>query len=44
MYWYHRQFKEAAYDRYCSDDAQRLAYHSAIAEYFLGTWANGDCC
>lgn len=34
--WYHRQFIEAARDRYLSDDVRRKAVHSAIADYFLG--------
>ena len=34
--WYHRQFVEAAVDRYLSDPIERKSRHSAIADYFLG--------
>ncbi|CAC5359591.1 NACHT domain- and WD repeat-containing protein 1 [Mytilus coruscus] len=37
IYWYHRQFIEAAQDRYC----RVTNLHTALADYFLGTWANG---
>ena len=41
-YWYHRQFIEAARERYCGDEKKRKMMHRAIAEYFLGRWANGQ--
>ena len=34
--WYHRQFYQAAVDRYLSDPAEKKRFHSAIADYFLG--------
>ena len=34
--WYHRQFVEAAVDRYLSDPIEKKSRHSAIADYFLG--------
>ncbi|XP_078380408.1 uncharacterized protein LOC144663367 [Oculina patagonica] len=37
--WYHRQFREAAEERFVSDPEVRKARHSAIAEYFVGQWA-----
>ncbi|XP_078381360.1 uncharacterized protein LOC144664106 [Oculina patagonica] len=37
--WYHRQFREAAEERFVSDPEVRKARHSAIAEYFIGRWA-----
>ncbi|KAH3785932.1 hypothetical protein DPMN_164028, partial [Dreissena polymorpha] len=39
--WYHRQFTEAAHERYCADDAQNKRLHGNLAELFAGTWANG---
>ena len=41
IYWYHRQFVEAAETRYCQGEiTQKL--HTALADYFGGTWANGN--
>jgi len=34
--WYHRQFAQAAVDRYLSDPFEKKNIHSAIADYFLG--------
>ena len=34
--WYHRQFVQAAVDRYLSDPFEKKNIHSAIADYFLG--------
>jgi hypothetical protein len=42
MYWYHRQFTEAAEARYCSDPEQNKVIHSNLADFFNGTWANGN--
>jgi hypothetical protein len=42
MYWYHRQFTEAAEARYCSDQEQNKVIHSNLADFFNGTWANGN--
>ena len=39
IYWYHRQFLEAAEARYLGDARMRHMCHMAIAEYFLGMWA-----
>ena len=41
MSWYHRQFREAAEDRYTSDPAVNHVLHTGIADYFLGRWAGG---
>ena len=41
MSWYHRQFWEAAEDRYTSDPAVNHVLHTGIADYFLGRWAGG---
>ncbi|XP_061179023.1 NACHT and WD repeat domain-containing protein 2-like [Saccostrea echinata] len=41
MYWYHRQFSEAAYDRYCGDTDIRQNIHAGLADFFSGTWAQG---
>ncbi|XP_076085339.1 NACHT and WD repeat domain-containing protein 2-like [Mytilus galloprovincialis] len=41
IYWYHRQFIEAAQDRYCRGETSVTNLHTAISDYFLGTWANG---
>lgn len=38
--WYHKQFDEAACDRYFERNPQHLlSTHSSIADYYLGTWA-----
>lgn len=39
--WYHRQFIEAARDRYLSTEEERVFTHRALSDYFLGVWANG---
>ncbi|CAH8514683.1 unnamed protein product [Schistosoma turkestanicum] len=39
VFWYHRQFIEAAQDYYLSDINHRRKIHSNIADYFLGKWA-----
>ncbi|XP_077984721.1 NACHT domain- and WD repeat-containing protein 1-like [Glandiceps talaboti] len=41
IYWYHRQFTEAARDRYISDGYTRNLIHAKLADYFMGVWANG---
>ncbi|CAH8560665.1 unnamed protein product [Heterobilharzia americana] len=38
VFWYHRQFIEAAQDYYLSDISYRRKIHSNIADYFLGKW------
>ena len=41
IFWYHRQFVEAAEARYCQGEtSQKL--HAALADYFGGSWANGE--
>ncbi|CAG0888380.1 unnamed protein product [Darwinula stevensoni] len=39
--WYHRQFKEAAKERYFKNQSMALYFHSSIADYFLGVWGGG---
>ncbi|XP_041349252.1 NACHT domain- and WD repeat-containing protein 1-like [Gigantopelta aegis] len=41
FYWYHRQFIEAARDRYCSDESETRKRHMDLAEFFSGTWSAG---
>ncbi|KAK6192030.1 hypothetical protein SNE40_003581 [Patella caerulea] len=40
-YWYHRQFVEAARDRYLMDINITKTMNSRLADYFSGIWANG---
>lgn len=40
--WYHRQFRDAAIERYFVKLEQIEYFHSSIAEYFLGTWGGGN--
>ena len=37
--WAHSQFQEAAKERYLDQRDKAPAYHKAMAEYFMGTWA-----
>lgn len=39
--WYHRQFRDAAIERYFIKPELVTYFHSSIAEYFLGTWGGG---
>lgn len=39
--WYHRQFRDAAIERYFVKPELVIYFHSSIAEYFLGTWGGG---
>ena len=41
IYWYHRQFIEAAQERYCTDPTRLTSLHSGLADFFCGKWANG---
>jgi hypothetical protein len=41
MFWYHRQFIEAAQDRYLSGFKTTGRLHSSLADFFSGIWANG---
>ncbi len=38
IYWYHRQFIEAATDYYLSDNEMTQNIHSTLADFFLGKW------
>jgi len=39
LFWYHRQFIEAAQTRYLADDNLNRQLHAALAEFFAGTWS-----
>ncbi|KAL5016270.1 hypothetical protein ScPMuIL_005859 [Solemya velum] len=39
MYWYHRQFIEAARSRYCKDPKINRMLHESLANFFSGTWS-----
>ena len=41
LYWYHRQFIEAARVRYCSQAERNRQIHIALADFFAGTWSKG---
>ncbi|XP_070204069.1 uncharacterized protein [Littorina saxatilis] len=41
FFWYHRQFIEAAHDRYCRNDTAMTALHAALAHFFSGVWSAG---
>lgn len=38
--WYHRQFSEAASERYCQPSL-RAILHTGLADFFSGLWAQG---
>ena len=40
VFWYHRQFIEAARERYLTDD-QAKKIHGNMSDYFLGEWSGG---
>jgi len=40
VFWYHRQFIEAARERYLSEE-QSMKIHTNMSEYFLGKWSGG---
>ena len=40
LYWYHRQFSEAASERYCQPSL-RATLHTGLADFFSGVWAQG---
>lgn len=42
MGWYHRQFWEAAQDRYTKDKDTCQRLHAGIADYFMGRWSGGQ--
>ncbi|XP_038054567.1 NACHT domain- and WD repeat-containing protein 1-like [Patiria miniata] len=42
MYWYHRQFIETARQRYLQDANLKKKLHKTCAEYFDGTWSDGQ--
>ena len=39
--WYHRQFREAAKQRYLSNPTHFANYHNLIGDFFLGTYGGG---
>ena len=40
--WYHRQFKDAAMQRYFKTFDDTFYFHNMIAEMFLGLWGGGN--
>lgn len=40
--WYHRQFREAAKERYFRNLNILSYFHSCLADYFMGTWGGGN--
>ncbi|KAL3870807.1 hypothetical protein ACJMK2_038847 [Sinanodonta woodiana] len=40
FYWYHRQFKETAEEKYCSKQEVQVLLHTGLADFFSGLWAN----
>ena len=40
--WYHRQFRDAARDRYFKTDADTVYFHSMMADFFLGKYGGGN--
>ena len=40
VFWYHRQFIEAARERYLTD-SQAKKIHANMSDYFLGKWSRG---
>ncbi|XP_014210635.1 NACHT and WD repeat domain-containing protein 2 [Copidosoma floridanum] len=41
MNWYHRQFRDAARERYFKNMNLATYFHSMIADYYLGIWGGG---
>ncbi|KAJ8982590.1 hypothetical protein NQ317_005062 [Molorchus minor] len=41
MNWYHRQFRDAAKERYFKNMNMATYFHSMTADYFLGIWGGG---
>ncbi|KAK5645668.1 hypothetical protein RI129_004132 [Pyrocoelia pectoralis] len=41
MNWYHRQFRDAARERYFKNMNMAMYFHSNIADYYLGIWGGG---
>ena len=41
IYWYHRQFEQAATQRYLNDARTVRVIHNNMADYYIGTWS-GD--
>ena len=39
--WYHRQFIDAAKDRYFKTEADTVYFHNMMAEFFIGKWGGG---
>ena len=42
MSWYHRQFKDAAYERYFTTDYDFKYFHGMMSDYFIGRWGGGN--
>ncbi|XP_023701873.1 NACHT and WD repeat domain-containing protein 2 isoform X2 [Cryptotermes secundus] len=42
MNWYHRQFRDAARERYFKNMNMAMYFHSSIADYYLGIWGGGN--
>ncbi|XP_026816728.1 NACHT and WD repeat domain-containing protein 2 isoform X2 [Rhopalosiphum maidis] len=40
--WYHRQFRDAARERYFKNMNMVTYFHSSIADYYLGIWGGGN--
>ncbi|XP_078369383.1 uncharacterized protein LOC144653297 [Oculina patagonica] len=40
VFWFHRQFIEAARERYLTDE-QKKKIHANMSDYFLGKWSGG---
>ena len=40
VFWYHRQFIEAARERYLTEE-QAMKIHANMSDYFLGKWSGG---
>ncbi|XP_011493787.1 PREDICTED: NACHT and WD repeat domain-containing protein 2 [Ceratosolen solmsi marchali] len=40
--WYHRQFRDAAKERYFKNMNLATYFHSMIADYYLGIWGGGN--
>ncbi|XP_077990681.1 NACHT domain- and WD repeat-containing protein 1-like [Glandiceps talaboti] len=41
IYWYHRQFIEAARERYLHDEKIVKKMHKTCSDYYIGTWSGG---
>ena len=39
--WYHRQFRDAAKDRYFKTGSDTIYFHSMMSDFFLGRYGGG---